>query len=78
MLGIRFAVFIVYFEHISHLVPKFSLLTLNMKLATGFVMRDFQDFSRSYTFWLFNDYYIIYTGNCGKYAGNIFLRKFLL
>ena len=31
----RYGVFVVNFEHISHLVPVFLLLTLNMKLPAG-------------------------------------------
>ena len=32
----RSGVFIVNFEHISHLVPVFLLLTLNMQLPAGY------------------------------------------
>ena len=35
MLKVRSGVFIVNFEHISHLVLRFLLLTLNMSLPAG-------------------------------------------
>ena len=35
----RSGVFIINFEHISHLVQAFLLLTLNMKLTAGFILQ---------------------------------------